>query len=60
MAKYVVQVWNGRTWRKVRGPEGGPWLTRDRAERIAAARQNAERRASSTDGLPHRVKGFNG
>lgn len=53
--KYVVQVWNGSRWAKVRGPEGGPWNTRDRAERIADGRERAERRQSSTEGLPHRV-----
>lgn len=52
---FVVEVWNGRRWAKVRGPEGGPWQTRDRAERIAASRENSERRASSTEGFPHRV-----
>jgi len=30
--EYVVQVWNGHRWAKVRGVEGGPWLTRQRAE----------------------------
>lgn len=54
--RFVVQAWNGRTWRKVRGAEGGPWTTFDRAKRIADARQNAKRRPSSTEGLPHRVK----
>ena len=52
---FVVEVWNGRRWAKVRGPEGGPWSLKSRAERIAEGRQNAPRRASSTDGLPHRV-----
>jgi hypothetical protein len=52
---YTVQVLSGGKWRKVRGLEGGPWRTRDRAERIAHYRQNAERRTSSTEGLPHRV-----
>jgi len=53
--RYIVQVWNGRSWRKVRGLEGGPWLRRDRAERLAASRELAERRTSSTEGMPHRV-----
>jgi hypothetical protein len=53
--RYVVQVWNGKRWAKVRGDEGGPWNTRDRAERIADAREHAERRPSSTEGMPHRV-----
>lgn len=54
--EYIVQVQNrsGR-WVKVRGVEGGPWSRRDRAERIAESRENAERRSSSTEGLPHRV-----
>lgn len=52
---YVVQAWNGRTWRKVRGGEGGPWTTQQRAELIAAAREAAPRRSSSTEGMPHRV-----
>jgi hypothetical protein len=52
---FVVQVWNGKRWAKVRGGEGGPWSTRDRAERIATSRQAAERRSSSTEGMPHRV-----
>jgi hypothetical protein len=52
---YVVEVYSNGHWRKVRGPEGGPWSTKDRAQRIADARERAERRESSTDGLPHRV-----
>lgn len=52
---FVVQVWNGRAWRKVRGLEGGPWSKRDRAVRVAEARERAERRSSSTEGMPHRV-----
>lgn len=55
-AVYVVQVWNGRAWRKVRGPEGGPWSLRSRAERVAAVRESARPRDfSSTEGMPHRV-----
>ena len=54
-AGFIVQVWNGRQWRKVRGPEGGPWLRRDRAERIADGRERLPRRPSSTEGFPHRV-----
>ncbi len=53
--QFVVQVWNGKRWAKVRGPEGGPWMYRSRAERIAAGRENSERRTSSTEGMPHRV-----
>jgi hypothetical protein len=53
--KFVVQVYNGKRWAKVRGHEGGPWSTQDRAERIARSREAAERRESSTEGLPHRV-----
>jgi hypothetical protein len=53
--EYVVEVLTGRGWRKVRGPEGGPWRTRDRAERIAQGREASDRRTSSTEGLPHRV-----
>lgn len=52
---YVVQAWNGKRWAKVRGEEGGPWSRRARAECIARSRQNMQRRASSTDGMPHRV-----
>lgn len=52
---FIVQVWNGRVWRKVRGIEGGPWSLRSRAERIADARERAPRRTSSTEGMPHRV-----
>lgn len=52
---FVVQVWNGKRWSKVRGPEGGPWRTHDRAERIAQGRENSERRPNSTEGMPHRV-----
>lgn len=52
---YVVQVWNGRRWAKVRGAEGGPWTLRSRAERVARSRQEAPRRSSSTEGMPHRV-----
>lgn len=53
---FVVEVWNGRSWRKVRGPEGGPWRSFDRADRIARGRQDSPRRSSSTEGLPHRVR----
>jgi hypothetical protein len=53
--RFVVQVYNGKRWAKVRGHEGGPWSTRDRAERIARSREAAERRESSTEGMPHRV-----
>jgi len=52
---WIVQAWNGRTWRKVRGVEGGPYLTRQRAERIAASRADCPRRESSTEGNAHRV-----
>lgn len=52
---YIVQVYSAGRWAKVRGVEGGPWRTRQRAERIAAGRENAECRTSSTEGLPHRV-----
>jgi hypothetical protein len=52
---YVVQVWNGRRWSKVRSGEGGPWSTRDRAERQARSRERMPRRESSTEGYPHRV-----
>jgi len=52
---YIVQVYSAGRWAKVRGMEGGPWGKRDRAERIARSRENAERRASSTEGKPHRV-----
>lgn len=52
---YVVEVLTARGWRKVRGSEGGPWRTLDRAQRVATYRENAERRESSTEGLPHRV-----
>jgi hypothetical protein len=53
---YVVEVWNGRRWSKVRGSEGGPWRRRQHAERIAEARTHAARRSlSSTEGMPHRV-----
>lgn len=53
---YVVEVRTRGQWRKVRGAEGGPWNTRDRAERIAEARESATPRGlSSTEGLPHRV-----
>lgn len=52
---FIVQVWNGRRWAKVRGVEGGPWTRRDRAERIAREREAGQRRASSTEGYPHRV-----
>lgn len=55
VSRFVVQVWNGRTWSKRRGLEGGPWNTRDRAERIAASLENAPRRSTSSDGRPHRV-----
>lgn len=55
-SEYVVQVFSGGRWAKVRGSEGGPYSLRSRAERIAEARQNAEPRGlSSTEGLPHRV-----
>lgn len=54
--RYIVEVWNGRRWAKVRGHEGGPWLRRDRAERMARARENeSPRDLSSTAGQPHRV-----
>lgn len=53
---FVVEVWNGKRWAKVRGDEGGPWDYRGRAERIARAREAAERRTSSTEGMPHRVR----
>lgn len=53
--EYVVEVMSGGKWRKKRGPEGGPWSTRGRAERIAEACEREERRTSSTAGLPHRV-----
>jgi hypothetical protein len=56
MEGFVIQVWNGRRWAKVRGVEGGPYLTRDRAERIAASRERQPMRTSSTEGMPHRVK----
>lgn len=52
---YYVQVWNGRRWARVRGPEGGPWGTVSRAGRIADGRETSARRASSTEGMPHRV-----
>jgi hypothetical protein len=52
---YVVQAFNGKRWAKVRGAEGGPWTNRARAERVARSREAAERRESSTEGLPHRV-----
>jgi hypothetical protein len=53
---FVVEVYSRGRWAKVRGAEGGPWRTRQRAERIAEARQNATPRGlSSTEGLPHRV-----
>lgn len=57
MAEYIVEVQSrsGR-WAKVRGVEGGPWNTRDRAERIARARENARPTSlSSSEGRPHRV-----
>jgi hypothetical protein len=54
-ATYVVQVFNGKRWVKVRGAEGGPWSTLSRAERIARGREDMPRRASSTEGMPHRV-----
>jgi hypothetical protein len=53
---WIVQAWNGRTWRKVRGVEGGPYLTRQRAERIAASRADSPLRESSTEGMSHRVR----
>jgi hypothetical protein len=53
--RYVIQVLSGGRWRKVRGAEGGPWVRRDRAERLASARERMPRRESSTEGLPHRV-----
>lgn len=52
---YVVEALSNGTWRKVRGLEGGPWATFDRADRIARGRENSPRRSSSTEGLPHRV-----
>ena len=53
---YVVEVKSNGKWRKVRGGEGGPWSTYDRAERIARFRELATPRGlSSTEGLPHRV-----
>jgi len=52
---YVVQVWNGKRWAKLRGGEGGPWSTRARAESIARNRERSPRRPSSTEGYPHRV-----
>jgi len=55
MAAFIVQVQVNGRWRKVRGVEGGPWNTRDRAERVAFYRGRAKRRTSSTEGLPHRV-----
>lgn len=54
--EYVVQVLSGGRWSKVRGSEGGPYLLRSRAERIARARENATPSGlSSTEGQPHRV-----
>jgi len=55
---YVVQVWNGKRWAKVRGAEGGPWSTKDRAERIAFHREHCTAgviRPHTTEGRPHRV-----
>lgn len=54
--QFIVQVWNGKTWSKVRGVEGGPWSLRSRAQRIADSRERCPRRTSSTEGMPHRVK----
>lgn len=57
---YVVQQFDGKRWAKVRGPEGGPWSTRDRAERIAQGRENATPTSlSSSEGRPHRVVAVN-
>ena len=53
--RWIVQAWNGKRWAKVRGSEGGPWPLKSRAQRIATLRQQAERGASSTEGMPHRV-----
>lgn len=53
---WVVQVFNGRGWAKVRGPEGGPWNRGSRAFRIAVSRSAMPTRSSSTEGFPHRVK----
>ncbi len=53
---FIVQVWNGKKWAKVRGYEGGPFAYQGRAERMASAREQAPSRGlSSTDGMPHRV-----
>lgn len=54
--EFVVEVYSGDRWAKVRGSEGGPYSLRSRAERIAEGRENAKPRGlSSTEGLPHRV-----
>lgn len=53
---YHVEVWNGSRWTKVRGGEGGPWLRRSRAQRIADSRERLPLRESSTEGMPHRVR----
>lgn len=53
--RYVVQVYSGGRWAKVRGNDGGPWNLRSRAARVAAARESLPVRLSSTEGLPHRV-----
>ena len=53
---YVVEVWNGKRWAKVRGYEGGPFKFEGRAERMATLREAAPSRGlSSTEGMPHRV-----
>ncbi len=42
--QYIVEVWNGKKWAKVRGYEGGPFALESRAERMAQARENAPNR----------------
>lgn len=57
--EFVVQVWNGTRWAKLRGNQGGVWMTRERAERVATSREAMPRRESSTEGMPHRVVEWN-
>ncbi len=54
--EYVVEVWNGKRWAKVRGYEGGPFKYETLAQRMADLRQAAPSRGlSSTEGMQHRV-----
>ena len=51
---YVVEAYDGKRFRKVRGPEGGPWLNRSRALKIA---QGLEAEKGNTHRVETRKKG---